>query len=157
MRDVCADFRAELAECNGEPRACPPAGELPAHHAISRLVNSLNGVSSRRLRQEHPDVRQHYWRARRLWSGSCFAGSADGAPISVLRSTPNSKTRRPDRLTSARLHHRPEGRYTGGHLGSETPERLQESPFQGAHMARGRRCWHADRARPEPVVKPACG
>jgi putative transposase len=85
MRDVCADFRAELAECNGEPRACPPAGELPAHRAISRLVNSLNGVSSRRLRQEHPDVRHHYWRARRLWSGSYFAGSADGPPISVLR------------------------------------------------------------------------
>jgi REP-associated tyrosine transposase len=85
MRDVCADFRAELAEGNGEPPACPPAGELPAHRAISRLVNSLNGVSSRRLRQEHPDLRQHYWRARRLWSGSCFAGSADGPPMSVLR------------------------------------------------------------------------
>jgi putative transposase len=53
--------------------------------AISRLVNSLKGVSSRRLRQEFPDLRQHYWRARRLWSGSYFAGSAGGAPISVLR------------------------------------------------------------------------
>jgi putative transposase len=85
IRDVCADFRAELAEFNGEPRACPPAGELPAHRGHLRLVNSLKGVSSRRLRQEFPDLRQHYWRARRLWSGSYFAGSAGGAPISVLR------------------------------------------------------------------------
>ena len=58
---------------------------FPPTVAISRLVNCLNGVSSRRLRQEYPDLRQHYWRARRLWSGSYFAGSAGGAPISVLR------------------------------------------------------------------------
>ena len=58
---------------------------FPPTVAISRLVNSLKGVSSRRLRQEFPDLRQHYWRARRLWSGSYFAGSVGGAPISVLR------------------------------------------------------------------------
>ena len=57
----------------------------PPTVAISRLVNSLKGVASRRLRQEFPDLRRHYWRARRLWSGSYFAGSAGGAPISVLR------------------------------------------------------------------------
>ena len=56
----------------------------PPTVAISRLVNSLKGVASRRLRQEFPDLRRHYWRARRLWSGSYFAGSAGGAPISVL-------------------------------------------------------------------------
>lgn len=28
---------------------------------------------------------RHYWRAQKLWSGSSYAGSADGAPISVLR------------------------------------------------------------------------
>jgi putative transposase len=85
MRDVCADFGAELAEFNEEPGHVRPLVNFPPTVTISRPVNSLNGVSSRRLRQEHPDVRQHYWRARRLWSGSCFAGSADGAPISVLR------------------------------------------------------------------------
>jgi len=42
-------------------------------------------VSSRRLRQEFPDLRRHYWRAKRLWSGSYFAGSVGAAPISVLR------------------------------------------------------------------------
>jgi len=41
-------------------------------------------VPSRRLRQEFPDLRRHYWRANRLRSGSYFAGSAGGAPISVL-------------------------------------------------------------------------
>ncbi len=85
MRDVCADFGAELAEFNGEPEHVRLLVNFPPTVAISRLVNSLKGVSSRRLRQEFPDLRQHYWRARRLWSGSYFAGSVGGAPISVLR------------------------------------------------------------------------
>jgi len=53
--------------------------------ALSWLVNSLKGVSSRRLRQEFPDLRRHHWRANRLWSGSYFAGSVGGAPVTVLR------------------------------------------------------------------------
>jgi putative transposase len=52
---------------------------------ISRLVNSLKGVSSRRMRQEYPDLVRHYWRAQRLWSGSYFAGSAGGAPLSIVK------------------------------------------------------------------------
>jgi len=67
---------------HGEPRA---PGELPPTAAISRLVNSLKEVSSRRLRQEFRDLARHYWRTNRLWSGSCFAGSAGGSSNSVLR------------------------------------------------------------------------
>ena len=58
---------------------------VPPTAAISRLARSLNGVSSRRLRQEFPGLRHSYWRARRLRSGSHVAGPAGGAPISVLR------------------------------------------------------------------------
>ena len=85
MRAVCADFGCELAEFNGEPEHVHLLVNFPPTVAISRLVNSLKGVSSRRLRQEFPDLRRHYWRANRLWSGSYFAGSVGGAPISVLR------------------------------------------------------------------------
>ncbi|MET9090099.1 transposase [Streptomyces sp. NPDC004237] len=51
----------------------------------TKLVNSLKGVSSRRLRQEFPDLVRHYWRANKLWSGSCFAGTVGGAPLSVVK------------------------------------------------------------------------
>jgi len=85
MRDVCADFGADLREFNGEPEHVHLLVNFPPTIAISRLVNSLKGVSSRRLRQEFPGLRRHYWRASRLWSGSYFAGSVGGAPISVLR------------------------------------------------------------------------
>jgi putative transposase len=85
MRDVCAGFGAQLAEFNGEADHVHLLVNFPPTMALSRRVNSLKGVSSRRLRQEFPDLVPHYWRAKRLWSGSYFAGSVGGAPISVLR------------------------------------------------------------------------
>ena len=85
MRNVCAIFRAELAEFSGEAEHVHLLVNFPPTVASSRLVNSLKDVSSRRLRQEFPGLRRHYWQAKRLWSGSYFAGSAGGAPLSVLR------------------------------------------------------------------------
>ena len=37
------------------------------------------------MRQEFPELVRHYRRAQRLWSGSYFAGSVGGAPLSLLR------------------------------------------------------------------------
>jgi len=85
MRDVCADFGVELREFNGQANHVHLLVNFPPTIALSRLVNSLTGVSSRRMRQEFPDLRAHYWRAQRPWSGSYLAGSAGGAPITVLR------------------------------------------------------------------------
>ncbi len=74
MRAVCEDFEAELVEFNGE------------NNHVYLLVNfPPKGVSSRRLRQEFPDLVRHYWRAQRLWSGSYFAGSVGGAPLSIVK------------------------------------------------------------------------
>lgn len=85
MQDVCRDFECELAEFNGESSHVHLLVTFPPKVVLSRLVNSLKGVSSRRMRQEFPDLRRHYWRASRLWSASYFAGSAGGAPITILR------------------------------------------------------------------------
>ncbi|MEU0562004.1 IS200/IS605 family transposase [Dactylosporangium sp. NPDC006015] len=85
MRDVCAGFEAELVEFNGEDNHVHLLVNFPPKVAVARLVNSLKGVSSRRLRQEFPDLVQHYYRANKLWSGSYFAGSAGGAPLSVVQ------------------------------------------------------------------------
>ena len=85
MRAVCEDFEAELVEFNGENNHVHLLVNLPPKVAVSKLVNSLKGVSSRRLRQEFPDLVRHYWRAQRLWSGSYFAGSVGGAPLSIVK------------------------------------------------------------------------
>ncbi|MFE3141107.1 IS200/IS605 family transposase [Streptomyces scopuliridis] len=85
MQAVCADFECELIEFNGENNHVHLLVNFPPKVALSKLVNSLKGVSSRRLRQEYPELVRHYWRAQRLWSGSYFAGSAGGAPLSIVR------------------------------------------------------------------------
>ncbi|GAA2285110.1 IS200/IS605 family transposase [Actinomadura luteofluorescens] len=85
MRDVCRDFEAELVEFNGENNHVHLLVNYPPKMAVARLVNSLKGVSSRRLRQEFPDLVRHYYRANKLWSGSYFAGSADGSPLSAVK------------------------------------------------------------------------
>src|ERR1039458_7341588 len=96
MRAVCTDFETGLAESSGETSHVHLLVNFPPKLALSRLVNSLKGLSSRRLRQEFPELRRHYWKANRLWSGSYFAGSVGGAPISVLRQYSNSRTGPPD-------------------------------------------------------------
>ncbi|MCK9894721.1 IS200/IS605 family transposase [Frankia sp. AgB32] len=85
MRMVCGDFEVELVEFNGERDHVHLLVNFPPKVALSKLVNSLKGVSSRRMRQEFPELARHYWRANRLWSGSYFAGSVGGAPLDVLR------------------------------------------------------------------------
>lgn len=81
---VCADFEATLAEFNGESDHVHLLVEYPPKVAVSTLVNSLKGVSARRLRQERPDIAERYWRGG-LWSASYFAASCGGAPVAVLR------------------------------------------------------------------------
>jgi putative transposase len=85
MRAVCADSETDLAEFNGQSSHVHLLVNFPPKVALSKLVNNLKGVPSRRMRQEFPDLRRHYWRASRLWSGPYFAGSVGGAPITVLR------------------------------------------------------------------------
>ena len=53
--------------------------------SISKLVNSLKGVSSRMIRQKnYSSIREKLWGGA-LWSPSYFAGSCGGAPISIIR------------------------------------------------------------------------
>ncbi len=85
MRAVCTDFEAELIEFNGDNNHVHLLVNYPPKVAVARLVNSLKGVSSRRLRQEFPDLIRHYYQTNKLWSGSYFAGSVSGAPLSVVR------------------------------------------------------------------------
>jgi putative transposase len=51
--------------------------------ALSKLVNSLKGVSSCRLREMCPGVAERYCNGV-LWSPSYFAGSCGGAPLCAI-------------------------------------------------------------------------
>lgn len=81
---VCAGFEAHLIEMDGEDDHVHLLVEYPPKLAVSVLVNSLKGVSSRLLRKERPDIRGRYWKGV-LWSPSYFASSCGGAPIGIIR------------------------------------------------------------------------
>lgn len=76
-------FEAQLIEMDGEDDHVHLLVEYPPKVAVSSLVNSLKGVSSRLLRREHPDIQKRYWKGV-LWSPSYFASSCGGAPISIV-------------------------------------------------------------------------
>lgn len=81
---VCHDFEAELVECDGEDDHVHLLVNYPPKVPLSRLVNSLKGVSSRRLRRMRPEVSGRYRRGV-LWSPSYFATSCGGAPLDLVR------------------------------------------------------------------------
>ena len=83
--DICADFCATLKEVNAERDHVHLLVEYPPKVSLSKLVNSLKGVSSRLLRRDRPDL-HHAWGVQSaLWSPSYFAASCGGAPINVLK------------------------------------------------------------------------
>jgi putative transposase len=85
MRNVCVDFGAELREFNGEDDHVHLLVHYPPSVAVSKLVNSLKGVSSRYLRQEHGTHLRRYLWGDHLWSPSYFAGSCGGAPLALIK------------------------------------------------------------------------
>ena len=70
---------------NGEEDHVHLLVNFPPKVAVSRLVNSLKGVSSRQMKLYHPELIQTAYRKNALWSPSYFAGSVGGAPISIVR------------------------------------------------------------------------
>lgn len=85
IRKVCADFGAELAEFNGEDNHVHLLVTYPPKVAISALVNSLKGVSARRLRSEFTGQVNRATMHGHFWSPSYFAASCGGAPLSIIK------------------------------------------------------------------------
>jgi putative transposase len=82
---------------------------IPPKITLTKLINSLKAVSSRPMRQESPELTRHYYRTNKLRSGSYFARSAGGAPLSTMhqyieqQNQPGQNTIAPQRA----LPHRP--------------------------------------------------
>lgn len=84
MQKVCDDFGVELAAFEGEDNHVHVLVNYPPQIQLSKLVNSLKGVSSRMLRQRMPSIANRYYK-NVLWSPSYFAASCGGAPLSVIK------------------------------------------------------------------------
>lgn len=82
---VCDDFEAELVEFDGEYDYVHLLINYPPKVSVSKLVNSLKGASSQRIRKVNfLSVKNALW-GNSFWSPSYFAGSCGGAPIEVIR------------------------------------------------------------------------
>ena len=81
---VCNDFETQLVEFNGESDHVHLLVNYPPKVALARLVNSLKGVSSRKLKLHHPEVAHRYFKGA-LWSPSYFAASCGGAPLDIVK------------------------------------------------------------------------
>jgi putative transposase len=82
---VCSDFGCELLETGWESDHVHLLVSYPPKVALSRLVNSLKGVSARRLRAEKlPEVSKKLW-GEHFWSPSYCAVSCGGAPLETVK------------------------------------------------------------------------
>ena len=84
FKKVCLNFEAELTEFNGEDDHVHLLINYPPKVAVSNLVNSLKGVSSRHLRKDFPEIKNKLWGGS-LWSPSYFASSCGGAPLEIIK------------------------------------------------------------------------
>jgi putative transposase len=84
FEDVCSQFEATLVEFDGERDHVHLLVQYPPKLALSKLVNSLKGVSSRLLRKHVKEIQQYYWKGV-LWSPSYFASSCGGGSIEIIK------------------------------------------------------------------------
>ena len=83
--DVCNSFEAQWIEFEGETDHVHLLINYPPKLSLSRLVNSLKGVSSRLLRANFKQhVSQYYWKGA-FWSPSYFVSSCGGAPLDIIK------------------------------------------------------------------------
>ena len=81
---ISSEHQVILKEFNGEEDHVHMLIHYPPKVSLAKLVNSLKGVSSRRLRQNWPELEKRYYQGV-LWSPSYFAGSCGGAPVEIVR------------------------------------------------------------------------
>jgi putative transposase len=82
---VCTDFECQLLEAGYEPDHVHLLVEYPPKVSLSTLVNSLKGVSSRRLRATRLPEVEAKLRGDHFWSPSYCAVSCGGAPLEIVK------------------------------------------------------------------------
>jgi len=81
---ICRGMEAKLVECNGEADHIHLLVNYPPKLPVSKLVNSLKGATSRKMKNRFPQLQKYFWKGS-LWSPSYFAGSCGGAPLDLVK------------------------------------------------------------------------
>ena len=83
-RDIAVDFNAKIVEANGEADHIHILLSAPPDFNLCRLINSLKTVTSRRLKQEFPNIKKKLWKEK-FWTSSYFRIYAGVAPLEVIK------------------------------------------------------------------------
>ena len=101
MAKICAGFGATLEAFDGEDDHVHLLVCYPPKVALSTLVNSLKGASSRLIRKEKfPEVTCHLW-GDHFWSPSYCVVSCGDAPLDIIKQYVEQQ-RAPDRRKRSR-------------------------------------------------------
>lgn len=85
LTDIANDMGASVSAVEADGDHVHILMSYPPQMALSRLVNSLKGVSSRRLRQQDwPEVKRVLWGGA-FWSSSYCVVSCGGAPLEIVK------------------------------------------------------------------------
>jgi putative transposase len=85
VEELLIKWDCKLVEFNGEEDHVHLLFQYHPDVELSKLVNNLKSVSSRKLRQEFAEhLEKFYWKDA-FWSGSYFVASCGGVTVSTLR------------------------------------------------------------------------
>lgn len=83
--ELLEKWDCKIIEFNGEEEHVHLLFQYHPDIELSKLVNNLKSVSSRKLRQEYTKHLESFYCKDAFWSGSYFVASCGGVTVSTLR------------------------------------------------------------------------
>jgi putative transposase len=99
--DLLEKWDCKLVEFNGEEDHVHLLFQYHPDLQLSKLVNNIKSVTSRRLRQEYADHLEKFFWKDVFWNGSYFVASCGGVTITTLRQYIESQNRPEDGNSSS--------------------------------------------------------
>jgi len=85
LEDLLSKWECKIVEFNGEENHIHLLFQYHPGIELSKLVNSLKTVTSRRLRSEFEEQVNKFYYKDVLWNGSYFIASCGGVTVSTLK------------------------------------------------------------------------
>jgi len=85
LEDLLSKWDCKLIEFNGEENHIHLLFQYLPQMELTKLVNNLKTVTSRRLRSEFTEQVDKFYYKDVLWNGSYFIASCGGVTVSTLR------------------------------------------------------------------------
>jgi putative transposase len=85
FEDLLSKWDCKLVEFNGEDNHVHLLFQYHPDLELSKLVNNLKSISSRKLRQEFSEHLKTFYSKDVFWNGSYFIASCGGVTVSTLK------------------------------------------------------------------------